>query len=276
MELERVEKPLRQLRKMLKKLPQDPPPEEVHKLRTHARRIEAVAKSLEPAAQKQTRRLLKALKPVRKAAGTVRDMDVLTADLLRLAHGANNDSIVRLIEHLGEMRKQNADLLRDTVQEQRGPARRSLKNYGEVIESFALGKKPVRSEVTRTLESADGSGSAADRLISEIAHWPSLNSSNLHDFRLKVKEARYLLQAFPGSDPNLIEALGAAKDQIGEWHDWLQLGNIAREVLDPETDDKLLAKIEKAGKQKLTRALAVSNALHRRFLTPASRNRKAV
>ena len=61
MELDRVEKPLRKLRKLLKDLPQNPPPEEVHQLRTHTRRIEAVANALEPAAQKQTRQLLKVL-----------------------------------------------------------------------------------------------------------------------------------------------------------------------------------------------------------------------
>jgi CHAD domain-containing protein len=275
MELDRVEKPVRKLRKLLKSLPQNPPPEQVHKLRTSTRRLEAVAGALEPAAKKETRRLLKLLKPMRKAAGSVRDMDVLTADLLQLQQDSNSDSIVRLIEHLATQRNQNAGKLLDTVSDQRKPARRQLKDFAEIIESVAAGKKPVRREVAHTLDSSDGSGSAADSLTGELRLWPSLNSSNLHDFRLKVKELRYVLQMFPDSDQRYIQALGNVKDQIGAWHDWLQLSHIAREVLDPKTDRELLAQIENAGKQKLTRALAVSNSLRRRYLNSGQRKIKA-
>lgn len=49
MDLDHIEKPLRTLRKLLKTLPEDPAPAEVHKLRTRARRIEAVARALESA-----------------------------------------------------------------------------------------------------------------------------------------------------------------------------------------------------------------------------------
>jgi CHAD domain-containing protein len=45
------------------------------------------------------RRLLKSMKPVRKAAGVVRDMDVLVADALTLPNAAKNESVVRLVEH---------------------------------------------------------------------------------------------------------------------------------------------------------------------------------
>jgi len=275
MELDRVEKPLRQLRKLLKELPQNPPPEEVHKLRTHTRRIEAMANALEPAAHKKTRRLLKVLKPVRKAAGTVRDMDVLTADLLHLQKNGNSDSIVRLIEHLAGQRNQNAGKLLETVADQRKPARRHLKQYVQIIESVANGKKPVRSEVVHTLNSAIGSGSPADALVTELARWPKLSLSNLHDFRLKVKELRYVLQMYPESDPRFVEALGQVKDEVGIWHDWQQLAEIAHEVLDPANDSELIAKINDAGEQKFTRALATSNSLRRHFLQTSLQRRRS-
>jgi CHAD domain-containing protein len=38
------------------------------------------------------------MKPVRKAAGVVRDIDVLVADALTLPNAAKNESIVRLVE----------------------------------------------------------------------------------------------------------------------------------------------------------------------------------
>ena len=42
-ELERVRKTLRELNRTLKSLPGDPAPEEIHKLRTATRRVEAIA-----------------------------------------------------------------------------------------------------------------------------------------------------------------------------------------------------------------------------------------
>jgi CHAD domain-containing protein len=273
MELDLVEKPLRQLRRLLKELPKNPPPEEVHRLRTSTRRIEAVANALEPAAQKETRRLLKLLKPVRKAAGSVRDMDVLTGDLLHLQKNGDSESIVRLVEHVVTQRNEKAGELLDTIAEQRKPARRQLKKYAQIIESVAAGKKPVRSEVVNTLDSSNGSGSLADALTAELSHWPALNSRNIHEFRLKVKELRYVLQVYPAADEKFIEALGTAKDEIGEWHDWRHLAEIAHEVLDLVNDCELLEQIEDAGKQKLTRALSVSNLLRRRYLKSTSKRR---
>src|SRR5579859_2774337 len=67
-ELERMEKPLRKLRKILKEWPSDPPPEMVHKLRTQTRRTEAIVSSFMLDQEPEVRRLLKAMKPVRKAA----------------------------------------------------------------------------------------------------------------------------------------------------------------------------------------------------------------
>jgi hypothetical protein len=69
----------------------------------------------------------------------------------------------------------------------------------------------------------------------------------------------------------LLKALGNVKEQIGEWHDWQQLAEIAHEVLHATGDRELLELIEKAGNLKLTRALAASNSFRRRFLRPARR-----
>ncbi|HLI03494.1 MAG TPA: CHAD domain-containing protein, partial [Terracidiphilus sp.] len=112
MEFDRIERPLRQMRNLLKLLPDDPAPEQVHMLRTRARRIEAVAAALEPVSGKAARQLVKAIRPVRKAAGGVRDMDVLTQELLAMPRdGINappNSSLARLVEHLSALRRQCA------------------------------------------------------------------------------------------------------------------------------------------------------------------------
>lgn len=275
MELDRVEKPLRQMRKLLKKLPSNPAPDEVHKLRTRARKIEAVATALEQADAKQTRRLLKTLKPVRKAAGGVRDMDVLTGDLLQIHVNGTKESLVKLVEHLGMARRKNAVELLDTVDRQRKPARRQLKKYAKLVDSVAHGKEPVSVDVARALDSENGNGSLASPLLAELAHWPRLCAQNIHPFRLKVKELRYVLELYPKADQGLIATLGKVKDEVGEWHDWQQLGQIARSVLDPRDERALIAQIDAIAEKKLTQALASANALRRRYLHPASTQRKA-
>jgi hypothetical protein len=71
-ELERLEKPIRKLRSNLKHWPSDPSVEMVHKFRTQTRRLEATLNSLNSFMLEQEpemRRLLKAMRPVRKAAG---------------------------------------------------------------------------------------------------------------------------------------------------------------------------------------------------------------
>jgi CHAD domain-containing protein len=280
MDLDRVERPLRKLRKLLKSLPENAAPEDVHKMRTRARRIEAVANALKPAAGKETRRLLKAIKPVRKAAGGVRDMDVLTRNLLDLdknglQKNGSRDSLVRLIEHLGSERSASATGLAETVDRQRKAARRELKNYARLVESVTASKKPVQRAEEATHAPFGATEAGAEDLAAELRRWPRLNAANLHDFRLKVKALRYVLQASPGSDTKFIDALGHVKDEIGDWHDWQQLLEIARNVLNRPEDRELLAEIETIIGRKFARALAAANSMRRRFLRPSSPRRKA-
>ncbi len=266
-EFERVQRPLRELRKLLKSLPENPEPEEVHRLRTRTRRVEAVAAALDPDGDRQTRRLLKVLKPVRRAAGGVRDLDVLIEDLARLRQGAKSPALDRLIGYLNRMRRRSAGRLADTVSEQRKPARRSLKKYSRMLESAASGKKPVRSEGIGEPDARGGS--AADRLMDELARWPRLSAKNLHLFRLKVKKLRYVLEMDTAPDAGLMAALADVKERIGEWHDWQQLAAMANEVLDPIHDRELLERIEATGGQKLAEALAAANALRRHLRADA-------
>ena len=78
LDVDRLQKPVRQLRKFIKKMPRRPTPDQVHDLRTNTRRIEASMEALALDSKRQGQRLLKYLARVRKRAGKVRDMDVLT------------------------------------------------------------------------------------------------------------------------------------------------------------------------------------------------------
>jgi CHAD domain-containing protein len=266
MELEpgNLQKPVRILRKSLKSLTRDPPMEAVHNLRIHARRIEAIAAALMPGQKKLTRRLLKTIRPVRKAAGVVRDMDVLAGKARALARDRRNRSVTCLLEYLSSAREESARELLDTVVERRNDARRGLKQFSREIEKRFHANKPG---VTTGTTANDCGGEAAMKLIDELSRWPAFSAENLHAFRIRVKELRYVLQLAKDADLKFVNALGKVKDRIGDWHDWQQMAKIAGKALSPKDDRATLTKIDAMGKKKLAQALAAAGAMKTQHLS---------
>jgi CHAD domain-containing protein len=74
----RLVKPVKKLRKLLNTLDSDSAPEQIHDLRTSARRFEAAFKALALEDAGIPKSVFKELGRLRKRAGKVRDMDVLT------------------------------------------------------------------------------------------------------------------------------------------------------------------------------------------------------
>ncbi|HVN94655.1 MAG TPA: CHAD domain-containing protein [Terracidiphilus sp.] len=265
-ELKRARKAVLELSKTLKRLPNDPPIEEVHKLRTTVRRVEAIVAVLAQADGKEERRLLKAIEPVRKAAGGVREMDVMIANARKLARSMPGDSLTRLVEQLHIARKQNADELRRVLGRRRSAVRESLKEYAKRIRAVAN-----HTEKTATKGSDGGAQagihSAAANVVRTLSEWPPLNAENIHEFRLKVKELRYILQLSDEANSDMGEALGLVQRRVGDWHDWHQLEEIAGEILNPERDGALLKRISETTGRRFQQALKEANSLRGRYLS---------
>lgn len=253
--LDRVQEPVRQLRKSLERLPKDPPPETVHKLHTRARDIEAMATALTEPGEKLVRRLLKSLKPVRKAAGDVRDMDVLVGNLSSLAQNSHRESLLNLMEKLHSVRRKRVGDLLDTIDHDRKTARHALRKYAKFAEDRTRSSNAARIEAV------------IEGHLQQLRRWPALSERNLHRFRLKVKELRSILQLLPRADSALVKAFGDVKDKIGDWHDWQLLVETARKKLDLGLDHALVAHIEQIGRRKRGDALAAANTLRRDYLT---------
>jgi CHAD domain-containing protein len=117
----KLQEPLRKLRKLLKNFPKQTSPEQVHSLRTRSRRIEAMVQALKLTSRRNERRLLQELAPVRKKAGKVRDMDVLTGFSATL-HPDEEQCLIELIEYLGAERYRQCRKLRCAVQRRKGPS----------------------------------------------------------------------------------------------------------------------------------------------------------
>jgi CHAD domain-containing protein len=272
-ELERLEKPFRKLRKSLKHWPSHPSVEMVHKLRTQTRRLEAMLNSFMLERQPEMRRLLEAMNPIRKAAGAVRDMDVLVADALTLPNAAKNESIVRLVEHLGSLRDKSSGKLQHVIAADRKQARRYLKQCIRLTSEKRLQTKQAPPAVAVGV---------ATNLAAGLRRWPRLNQSNIHEFRKQAKKLRYILQLAESSgassrqvpDTAWLDALGKVKDQIGDWHDWCELQHIAQDVLDKKNDGPTLRQIAKTVNHRFEQAVATANKVRAHYLDGGAAGRR--
>jgi len=257
----------RKLGKSLKKLRQDSSPDLVHKLRTRTRRFEAMVDALELDSRKNERRLIRALKPVRRRAGRVRDMDVLTQFASRPQLQDEGDCSIRLLEHLGSARERQARKLQKRTRLDyvllRERLRKCAQFLDKTLQARAAGSSPKNS--SRSEEWAEKATALALRLEAELRNWRALNQENLHPFRLTVKKLRYVLQMAKKADNDFVDALGEVKDSIGEWHDWQELSGIAKKVIE-HSGCKLLQDIDRTAREKFEEALAASNRLRQNYL----------
>ena len=104
----RLLKPVKKLRKLVRKLDSEPALGQVHDLRTNTRRFEAAFEALSPDARGVGKSLMKDLRRCRKRAGRVRDMDVLTQYASSVYLTGEEECTVRLLEHLGVRRQKYA------------------------------------------------------------------------------------------------------------------------------------------------------------------------
>jgi len=104
----RIRKTVRKLRTFMKKAPKRATVEQVHRLRTDIRRLEAAFGTLSPNPGRSERHLLRDLGRIRKRAGKIRDMDVLTAATSSVRVVEEKDCAVQLLQYLVAQRYKHA------------------------------------------------------------------------------------------------------------------------------------------------------------------------
>lgn len=251
-----IQNDLRKLRKYLKRAQKRLTPEDVHKLRTRARRVISLsdAHSL-PSVNKA--KLAKPLKRIRKRAGRVRDMDVLTAHLAAMHSDEDPSCRTQLLEYLGAKRYRRADRLIRLLQNDAPSLRQGLRRVAKGVTQDTGGKGGKTARKAHTKQSAQVLDLTAG--LSQPAH---LNKSNLHLYRMKVKELRDALRMAGGTkDSRFAGALSQCKDSIGEWHDWEELIAIAQKTLDHGAECPLLQELKNISKHKLDSALTIAEKL---------------
>lgn len=260
---DRLLKPVRKLRKLLKNMSKDPAPKQVHSLRTNTRRLEATLAAVPLDGLSGQRKLLKRVARIRRKAGKVRDMDVLSSFAAGLKSEQENDCRVQLLEHLGAERKRQAKKLHATVSKRLGPVRTGLKRVFTELEEIlcANGNGDCDPVQARTQAS-----SSALKMESKLSDPPRLTRANLHSYRLKLKELYNVLRTAEKSDnEEFVESLDSVKNAIGEWHDWEELLAISKDVLD-HSNCKLFRELRTVAEQKYERALSQAEKMRRKYL----------
>ena len=266
-DLDRIQESTRKVEKFLRKNPRQPSSEVIHDLRTSTRTLETAFETLGLDHKKSVRRLIGDLNEVRKRAGKVRDMDVLTEDALTVRQKGEQACHVKLVEHLGVKRDKFARKLRREIQAGNSSLRSNLKRSEKRLEKLLR-------QSDKNPDSNVGSAAAARviQLSTELQRPTRLTRNNLHPYRLKVKELRNVLQMSetPG-DPAFLEKLGEVKDAIGEWHDWEELILIATDLLSHGGSCKLLQHFKSTSDSKFEHALSLTKQLRQDYLKAQSK-----
>ena len=112
LEPKKVGKAARRLRRFLKKHSGQLTPDQVHRLPTTIRRLEAVADAALPQRGHRDRAALREVSRIRKRAGKIRDMDVLTANAISVTvPKSQQEQLIILVQHLGANRHKQAKRL---------------------------------------------------------------------------------------------------------------------------------------------------------------------
>jgi CHAD domain-containing protein len=260
----RIEKPVRKVMKFLKSAPKRPTPDEIHDLRTNTRRLEATIQAFGLDSNGNEQQLLRELKRVHKRAGKIRDMDVLTEDASNIHLDGEQACVVQVLEHLGTERNRHVKKLRTLVKKNGSSIRQLEKRSLKDMEKLLQGGKNSRPAPIEAMANAL-------QLSSELTAPARLDRKNLHPYRLKVKELRYVLQLASDSDhQQVVEKLGEVKDAIGEWHDWEELIGIANAVIDHGSNCKLLRELRAISNSKFARALSLANDMRDTYFPKAS------
>jgi CHAD domain-containing protein len=229
--------------RFLGKLAEQPSPENVHRFRTHSRRVETILRELAPDPSHSHAKLLKQLVQLRKKAGKVRDLSVQIAALrnLKMARsGGRKAQLLRsLSEELSEREERIAQVLdKKTVRQ--------------------IQKRLARASANLQLPAPTQLLAIASRKLDEVKFAEAIPSEQtLHHYRIVGKRARYIAE-LAGDTPEarrFIEQLKRMQDLLGEWHDWLQLSIRSERSLGGSDKSPMSAALENITRAKLSLAL---------------------
>jgi CHAD domain-containing protein len=272
-----------------------PKVETVHHLRTGTRRVEATLETLareagargtDGATEEARQRWLRQLKKVRRAAGTVRDLDVhrelLAQNFLPAADTAPDAIAAQLAEATASAAAgpgaatplvEQARALDSWLKDRRSAAADALcSTLGDHAGRLLDAEQQFLAAITERRSLLRRAHRPAARLALEdylrlMEAMPLLDKENLHDFRKGAKKARYVAES-DDKDPAaqaLAKAVKRVQDAIGEWHDWAVMAEESQEALG-KGGASLQGELEARAQHAYERALRVTATIGRRVV----------
>jgi CHAD domain-containing protein len=210
----------------------------------------------------------------RKALEPVRNADVYLArlDSLRTTGNTSEDE-----KHLSPRCIREIDKLEDRLQRKRKAGIKELMDAidarGKRLNRFS--KELEAALAPHTPSNVHSTAPEALRIFAELtSEFPNLDAGNLHEYRKRLKQARYLVEISATADP-LAKRLAAAFRRIhysaGEWHDWQELARKAGRILPGHGEqDGLIPVLKELAAKALHRALGQCRSTEARFLKNVS------
>lgn len=238
----------------------DPAVKTVHRLRTSTRRCGALMASLTAQGGRPSHsleklrhdasRLQRQWKKLRRAAGRVRDLDVHREIVEALREGFKPATAAAALPAAATLRGTSPQRAMDQLWSDLDAwLERERRHHAAALHSETTKRAPktialsadVMNALTSRFDRVTNSRTALrspallalDDFAAVSAEMPVLDRDNLHDFRKRTKEARYLAEA-GGDSPEAVtvaRALKRIQDEIGDWHDRDALAQEAEEAL---------------------------------------------
>jgi len=261
---QRNQKLFQRMSRLLKQVADKPQPETVHHLRTTARRIEALVQALAPEPGRNERKLLQRLGLVRRRAGKLRDMDVQMSLLRGLKIERDAQQKERLLERFSDLRGQREKKLLDSLDKE--TVRQFRKRLQKTATNLSLFAEPAPPGGSPGAALPFDPVAASLQMFSRVAREQgALREENLHAYRVETKQARYVAE-MAGADrrgQKVVAELKRMQDAVGEWHDWLELNQRAKELLKPRPESALMSALENIQRAKFREAIAVCTDVRR-------------
>lgn len=259
-------------RELLELCRRKPTRRRVHALRVVTLRIQVEAQdALDdlPHASHEAQAILrfgKLAQKLREVLAPLRELDVWIGKLRRL-----RESLSETTEYVPRSTRQmirQIMRLEDRLQKKR---QRAALKLVKKIEMRRQGLMLISRDLeewggVRTHE-VDGTASAgpAKKFAAIVAEFPVLDVSNLHDFRKRLKEIRYIRAIHPASPEcqGIATQMKKAQTAIGDWHDWQVLARTA--ARERHADVELVDLLASIASEAARSAIAVSQVTLQRM-----------
>jgi len=209
----------------------------VHDLRVATRRLQAIVELLDPERRgKKAKELRRNLKALRHAVGEERDLRLFAQSARRRARRSTTPARRRVWRQIA------ADLAAEFTAASKH-ARKRLQQRAPAVLAQKI-KRALQKNGSKidTGQNATAIENARWKLAASIREAETPHAvSGYHNVRIKAKSLRYLLEiraniALSNADNGLINLLKSVQDELGDWHDEVELCRRATATLSADAD----------------------------------------